>query len=172
MTRLQPATALNAPGLQHIDQAFVGAFAKWIVERKELLAVASFGAGDRDYWLCTSLDDLARFCDLMASGYEAASVAVFSGSQLELRGVVDEAFIDQVRNTFVEPGELLVLRLTPQKSGLLSGNACQGQAELLAELRDEFGSPVAVGPFPTWEPLSAQVSAEAEYLHTTVHRRT
>jgi hypothetical protein len=135
-----------------------------------LLAVARFGAGDRDYWLCTSMDDLQRFCASTAPGYPSASVAVFPASLLKLRGVVDDVFIDKVQTTFVEFDELLVLRLTPQKTGLLTGNACGCTAELLAELRDEFGCPVAVGECPEWDPLSTQPPEKTGHLHTSIRR--
>lgn len=160
----------NVTNCPYIDETFVATFANWVEELKELLVVSRFGAGDRDYLLCTSVDDLHRFCKSTAQGYRSASIAAFRTLRMEMRGTVDTVFMERVKSTFVDSDELLVLRLTPQKTGLLTGNGCGTAAELLAELHDAFGEPVAIDRFPEWDSFSTQAPEETGYIHTAIDR--
>lgn len=145
--------------------------AEWIQGSQEVLVASHYGAGDRDYLFCRSLDDLQRFCESTAQGYSSASVAAFRTHQMQLRGVVDQAFIDKLKTTLPEFKEYLVLQLAPNKAGLLTGNACDTIAELLNELHDELGRPVAVGEFPEWNSFSTLPPEEAGYICTTIDKQ-
>ena len=152
------------------NKDFLAVCAAWIQERGEVLVASQFGAGDRDYLLCSSLEHLHHFCEATAEGYRSASVAAFRTPQLELRGIVDPAFIDRVAATLPESPEYLVLRLTPHPATrLLSGNACASRAEVREELQEEQGRPVAVGKYPEWDSLSTLSPEESPYVCTTIH---
>jgi hypothetical protein len=154
---------------QSSNKDFLAVCASWLQDFKEVLVASSFGAGDRDYLFCTSLADLNHFCESTAEGYRSASVAAFRTRQLGLRGIVDQAFIDLVAAQLPESPEYLVLRLTPNsKTGLLAGNACASLSEVLHELQDELGRPVAVGKNPEWDPFSTLPPEETGCICTTI----
>jgi hypothetical protein len=163
---------MTSHACQFTSEDFLATCARWIGEFNEILVASQFGAGDRDYLLCRSLDDVHRFCESTAPGYAAANVAALRSHRLELRGIVDQSLIEKATSTLPVFAEYLVLRLAPNpRTGLLGGNACESIAEVISELKEEWGREVAVAEFPAWPTFPMVPPEESGVVCTTVHKR-
>ncbi|MDH3377753.1 MAG: hypothetical protein OEQ39_12460 [Gammaproteobacteria bacterium] len=121
----------------------------------------SHAAGNRSYEI---FDDVESFRNRVNDLPAKTLVVVFKTPQLQLRGIVDDDFIERVLARHSDGSEWLIVRTTLITVGSQSwyhDYATASSKELEEELRDDYcwGHPVAVGKEP--DELNADECIEA-----------
>ncbi len=146
------------------DPEFVAKLVRWFDTNPEVLVLFRFrrAAGSRSYEFYSSP---AALSERIRGLPEGTAVSLFSGPQLPIRGIVDDAFVTRCLDAIPEGAEYLVVETMASIAGTMSWFS-NGSGESHVELRDDLessrGKPVAVGVHPPWpgdleDPLSAVV---------------
>ena len=136
------------------DSAFLDTAAQWIAEDGEVFVIIRHpnAGGTRAYEHIVAQDDFAKRVSQLKP---ATSVVVCKGQHLRLRGVVDDAFIDQAIATIPNGDEWLIVGQMPVNYGAAwwFPDVCgDSHAELESELGDDtfYGQSVFAGVVPPW----------------------
>jgi hypothetical protein len=125
---------------------------EWLQSQGEILVLIRFpyAAGSKSFEFFTSFHKLSeRLRELP----RRTSIIAFKESQLPIRGVVDDAFIQTCVNQIPEGSEYLItetiLTTAGRRSWFHDGGG-ESHAELREDLENSRGRPVAVGHYPPW----------------------
>lgn len=111
----------------------------------------SHAAGAKDFEF---FDSAEAFRSRLQRLSPRTCVTVFGGSQLPLRGRVDECFIQRGVALVPDGAEFLVVGLELVQYGQVSWyphSAGVTHVELQEALRDLYGKRAAIGPYPPWQ---------------------
>ncbi|MEZ6115583.1 MAG: hypothetical protein R3C28_03285 [Pirellulaceae bacterium] len=128
---------------------------------QEVLVVSGYGAGDRDYMVAKSLNEVLTFIRNTAPEYKTFAFGVFPASQLVLHGIVNSEFLKRAISLLTEVGPLVVIRMKPGDRGIMHGNDCDTIEELREEFSDLDGQSVAIGRSITLERLVADMNRKS-----------
>jgi len=131
---------------------FLATVSAWIEQDGEVLAMIRYSdsAGSRDYELYQSDEVFKR---RLLSLPRRTCVIVLRGQHLQLRGQVDEAFIQSALSAVEEGNEWLILSFQKTVAGSASWfsySSGETLADLQSELHNYMGQTVAVGLHPAW----------------------
>jgi hypothetical protein len=143
-------------GISTADKEFLRTLELWLQEQSDLLVLIRYSAaaGSRDYELFSSFPKL---CERLGALTPRTSVIVFRKPQLNLRGVVDENFIELCLRSIPEGAEYLMVETVKRiygKASWFHDSFGMSHAELREDLEDSTGVPVAVGLYPDWLEVS------------------
>jgi hypothetical protein len=158
------------------DREFLKTLEDWLGSQSEILVLIRYtrAAGDKSFEFFRSFAALSeRLRQLQAQ----TCITVFQRHQLPLRGVVDDAFIDQCLKSIHDGSEFAVVETVCRSAGRYSwfhNEAGETHEELRKSLEDSRGSPVAVGEYPPWlengsEVITAYVPDEDGVVRTGVY---
>lgn len=153
---------------------FLKTVKEWLSSAGEVLALIRFhaAAGNKSWEFFAAFDAFNRRMDELPP---QTSVIVFQHHQLQMRGIVDEAFIADALAKFDKMPDCLLVCLDIMTVGRMSW--CHwidigSKEELAEELRDTthfFGKRVALGSEPRWIDISeGLVEAVVPYPDGTV----
>ena len=133
------------------DPMFLQTIEAWCSVQPEVLALVRFrcGAGSRDWRLFSSYSQLLEMIQTAPAG---ACITVFKSPNLPLRGVVDEALIDNCLAAIPDRIEYLMIETVQTVAGKCSWyhyGSGQSHAELKDDLQGSVGRPVVVGYHPS-----------------------
>lgn len=134
------------------DREFLGRLESWFHGQSEVLMMIRFShsAGAREFEFFSSFLSLS---DRIRRLPPLASVIVFRKQQLPLRGIVDDDFISRCLSVIPDGSEYLVVETVRRVYGKASwfhDNSGTTHGQLLDDLKDCIGAPVAVGLYPPW----------------------
>lgn len=132
--------------------AFLTTVGAWIEQDAEVFVLVRYHAagGTRDHEFHSSMQ---AFEQRLSSLPERACVTVIRGRHLALRGVVDDALIQQALSTIEDGREWLVQSFEKTVAGSAwwyAYAAGESLAELESDLQDYRGQRVAIGVHPDW----------------------
>lgn len=128
----------NPEGLEHVQ--------RWLEKNSEVFLIIA-GVLDTRYAL---VDSFAEFENITRSLSGRTEVYVFGERQLPLRGIADEAMLQQALKMLDEPEDFLILSL--EHDGFREQDWFHGDMlwELRAKFEDFHGKQVAFGKMPPW----------------------
>lgn len=134
---------------------FLNTVQEWLAKSGEVLALIRFhtAAGDKSWEFFDNFSDFSSRLDTLPP---QSCVIVFQHHPLQLRGIVDEAFITESLALFDSLNDCLLVCLDKVSIGKQSWHHWMdiySTAELEEELRNPvycFGKRVALGPEPRW----------------------
>ena len=133
------------------DPKFLGTLERWFRSQAEMLIMIrrSHAAGLKDFEFFTSFQTLS---DRIRELQPLTSVIAFKGSQLPLRGVVDDSFIARCLREIPDGFEFLLVETVAQIDDpeWFRSEWGDSHADLRDALESSRGMPVAIGPYPPW----------------------
>jgi hypothetical protein len=134
-------------------EEFLKSLESWLSNQTEVLVLIRYSraAGNKSFEVHTSL---AALQDRLRQLPAEACVTVFRNPQLQLRGIVDDEFIDKCLSSVPDGSEYAVVETVPTIAGPHSSfNYIAGKShdELKADLEGMRGRSVAAGKYPPWQ---------------------
>ena len=141
------------------DTNFLKTLDGWLTAESEILVLLrySHAAGNKSFEFFVTFAALSERLHQLPP---PTCVTAFKRPQLPLRGVVDDAFINECLSDIHDGAEFLVVETVPRTAGRHSwfhSEAGETHEELRESLEDSRGSPVAVGEYPPWLEDSPEV---------------
>lgn len=131
------------------DSNFLNQVKDWFKKTQDIFVFVRYSAtaGNKD---CFWFSDYDSFYHTIEKFPANADVIVFEDNQFPLRGIVDEAFIQNILSTFPDNTELsFVDKITPS-NGLIDLYYCDSHRDIKESLAEFYGEPIAIGLKSQW----------------------
>jgi hypothetical protein len=141
------------------DEAFLNSLESWLDGHGEVLILIRYSraAGNKDFEFHTSFPSLRERLRQLPS---ETCITAFRTPQLQLRGIVDDAFIHKCLSSVPEGSEYAVVEMVRTTRGRFSSSdfsAGESHHQLRKDLEVRRGKPVAVGTYPPWQDETSDV---------------
>jgi hypothetical protein len=145
--------------LSSASREFLNEMQDWFKHSSEILVLIRFSraGGSKSFEFFSSLGALR---DRLSSLPPQTNAIAFREPQLQLRGIVDDAFIDWGITAIPNGCEFVVVETVRRQQGSYSwfdDTAGESHIELREALERSRGKPVAVGKYPPWTEDSSNV---------------
>jgi hypothetical protein len=158
------------------DKEFLKTLEDWLYGQSEIMILIrySHAAGNKSFEFFTSF---AALSDRLHQLRPQDRITAFRRPQLPLRGVVDDAFVNECLRIIPDGSEFVLVETVRRTAGRYSwfhDEAGTTHEELRESLEASRGSPVAVGEYPPWledspDLISAYVPGEDGVPRTGVY---
>ena len=127
---------------------FLNALWDELSHERELLVLCRYanrGGADRDWWLIHTKDEMLT---ILANAPFQASISVFLGAELPLRGIANTTLLQDAQALLVEEGEILMVQLPAHSNFLENTINTDDASDIVTWFEENVGTQVAIGHFP------------------------
>lgn len=131
------------------DSNFLKQVKDWLSKTQDIFVFARYSdtAGNKG---CFWFSDHDSFYHIIEKFPAKADVIVFKDNQFPLRGIVDEAFIQNIFSTFPGNTELSFIDKITPSNGLIDLYRCDSHKDIKESLAEFYGEPIAIGLASQW----------------------
>ena len=134
------------------DKEFLTTLKDWLDNHSEIMVLIRYSraGGNKSFEFFTSF---AALSERLHQLRPQDCITAFRRPQLPLRGVVDDAFINECLRSIPDGAEFVVVETVRRTAGRYSwfhDEAGETHEELRESLEASRGNPVAVGEYPPW----------------------